>query len=128
MSNRAPLRYTGLPGQNRHVDSESHHARCAILWRHLERYVTPSVKEVTQLLNQWAGGDQGAGEKVLPLVYAELRRIARRSIKRRGPSHTLQTTAVVHEAYVRLVGVSDRRWDSRTHFFWFAAKAVRTIW
>jgi len=89
--------------------------------------MTPSPPEVTELLNQWAGGDQTAGEKVLPLVYAELRRIAKRSMKRRGPSPTLQTTAVVHEAYLRLIGNRGREWESRTHFFGVAAKAMRQI-
>ncbi len=86
-----------------------------------------STREVTKLLNRWAGGDQAAGERVLPLVYGELRRIARRSMKRQGPSHTLQTTAVVHEAYIRLIGDPDRQWESRAHFFGVAAKAMRHV-
>ena len=89
--------------------------------------MTPSAREVTELLNQWAGGDNAAGEKVLPLVYGELRRIAKRSLKRRGTSQTLQTTAVVHEAYLRLVGDRGRQWENRTHFFGVAAKAMRQI-
>jgi len=89
--------------------------------------MTPSAQEVTELLNQWAGGDQAAGQKVLPLVYRELRRIARRSMKRQGASHTLQTTALVHEAYLRLVGASGRQWENRTHFFCVAAKAMRQV-
>ena len=74
--------------------------------------MTSSSREVTELLNRWAGGDEDAGEKVLPLVYGELRRIARRSMKRQGPSHTLQTTAVVHEAYLRLVGDRGKQWEN----------------
>jgi RNA polymerase sigma factor (TIGR02999 family) len=89
--------------------------------------MTSSAREVTELLNQWAGGDEAAGEKVLPMVYGELRRIAKRSIKRRGPSQTLQTTAVVHEAYLRLVGDRGKQWEHRTHFFGVAAKAMRQI-
>jgi RNA polymerase sigma factor (TIGR02999 family) len=89
--------------------------------------MTTSAQEVTELLNQWAGGDEAAGEKVLPLVYGELRRIAKRSMKRRGPSHTLQTTAVVHEAYLRLLGDRGKQWENRTHFFGVAAKAMRQI-
>jgi RNA polymerase sigma factor (TIGR02999 family) len=89
--------------------------------------MTPSAREVTELLNQWAGGDNAAGEKVLPLVYGELRRIAKRSLKRGGSSQTLQTTAVVHEAYLRLVGDRARQWENRTHFFGVAAKAMRQI-
>ena len=89
--------------------------------------MTPSVQDVTELLNQWAGGDQAAGEKVMPLVYAELRRIARRSMNRQGPPQTLQTTAVVHEAYMRLVGDPGRQWENRGHFFGVAAKAMRHV-
>ena len=89
--------------------------------------MTTSVQEVTELLNRWAGGDEGAGEKVLPLVYGELRRIAKRSMKRRWPSHTLQPTAVVHEAYLRLVGDRGKQWENRGHFFGVAAKAMRQI-
>src|SRR5579884_2207172 len=89
--------------------------------------MTTSAREVTELLNQWASGDEAAGDKVLPLVYGELRRIAKRSMKRRGPSPTLQTTAVVHEAYLRLVGERGKKWENRTHFFGVAAKAMRQI-
>jgi RNA polymerase sigma factor (TIGR02999 family) len=86
-----------------------------------------SAREVTELLNRWAAGDQAAGERVLPLVYGELRRIARRSMKRRGSSHTLQTTALVHEAYIRLTGEAGRQWENRAHFFGVAAKAMRHV-
>jgi RNA polymerase sigma factor (TIGR02999 family) len=89
--------------------------------------MTPPAQEVTELLNQWAGGDQAAGEKVLPLVYGELRRIARRFMNRQGEAHTLQTTALVHEAYMRLIGDSGRQWENRTHFFGVAAKAMRHV-
>jgi len=89
--------------------------------------MSPSAPEVTELLNQWARGDERAGEKVMPLVYDELRRIARRSFNRRNPPQTLQTTAVVHEAYMRLVGDPERQWESRGHFFGVAAKAMRHI-
>jgi RNA polymerase sigma-70 factor, ECF subfamily len=87
--------------------------------------VHPRSGQVTDLLNQWANGDNGAGEKVFPLVYRELRRIASRSMNRHGPSHTLQTTAVVHEAYIRLTGDCAKQWENRGHFFGFAAKAMR---
>jgi RNA polymerase sigma-70 factor (ECF subfamily) len=86
-----------------------------------------SASEVTKLLNRWAGGDEQAGEKVLPLVYDELRRIARPRMKRQGPSATLQATALVHEAWIRLAGGSGRQWESRTHFFGVAAKAMRHV-
>ena len=89
--------------------------------------MTSSGQAVTELLNQWAGGDQAAGEKVLPLVYGELRRIARRSMNRQGPAHTLQATALVHEAYMRLIGDSGRQWENRAHFYGVAAKAMRHV-
>jgi RNA polymerase sigma factor (TIGR02999 family) len=91
----------------------------------LEDSVTARTGQVTDLLNQWASGDQDAGEKVFPLVYRELRRIASRSMNRQGSSHTLQTTALVHEAYIRLTGDSSRQWANRGHFFGVAAKAMR---
>jgi RNA polymerase sigma-70 factor (ECF subfamily) len=81
--------------------------------------------EITDLLNQWASGDEDAGEKVFPLVYRELRRIASRSMHRDGTAATLQTTALVHEAYIRITGDSARRWSNRGHFFGVAAKAMR---
>ena len=87
--------------------------------------MTRDAEEVTTLLNQWVGGDQAAGERVFPLVYSELRRIARRSM--RGHLHTLQTTAVVNEGYLRLVGNSGRQWENRTHFFGVAARAMRNV-
>ena len=89
--------------------------------------MTSSGRPVTDLLNQWAGGDRAAGEKVRPLVYGELRRIARRSMNRQGPAHTLQATALVHEAYMRLIGDSGRQWENRAHFFGVAAKAMRHV-
>ena len=88
--------------------------------------MTPSAQAVTELLNQWAGGDRAAGEKVLSLVYGELRRIARRCMHPQGP-HTLQTTALVHQAYMRLVGDSGTQWENRAHFFGVAAKAMRHV-
>jgi RNA polymerase sigma factor (TIGR02999 family) len=87
--------------------------------------VSAPTQQVTDLLNRWANGDQGAGERVFPLVYRELRRIASRSMNRQGTAHTLQTTALVHEAYIRLTGDSARRWANRGHFFGVAAKAMR---
>jgi RNA polymerase sigma-70 factor, ECF subfamily len=87
--------------------------------------VNPRSEQVTDLLNQWANGNQGAGETVFPLIYRELRRIARRSINRQGPPSTLQTTALVHEAYIRLTGDAGKRWENRGHFYGVAAKAMR---
>jgi RNA polymerase sigma factor (TIGR02999 family) len=88
---------------------------------------TLPAQEVTELLNQWAAGNQAAGDTLMPLLYAHLRQIARRYLKRQRGTPTLQTTAVVHEAYLRLTGDTQRRWENRTHFFGVAAKAMRHV-
>jgi ECF sigma factor len=72
---------------------------------------------ITQLLARWGSGDPEAAERVLPLVYGELRRIAARQLRRERDAHTLQATAIVHEAYLRLVGQPGLEWPSRAHFF-----------
>lgn len=82
---------------------------------------------ITQLLAGWSSGDQEAAERVLPLVYDELRRIASRQLRRERDAHTLQATAIVHEAYLRLVGQAGLDWPSRAHFFAFSAHLIRRI-
>jgi RNA polymerase sigma factor (TIGR02999 family) len=82
---------------------------------------------VTELLHAWGAGDTGAGEALAPLVYAELRRQARRALRREGEGHTLQPTALVHEAWLRLGNQHDVRWESRTQFFAIAAQAMRRV-
>jgi len=72
---------------------------------------------ITALLKAWSGGDEQALERLTPLVYPELRRIARRYMQREKVDHTLQTTALVHEAYLRLVDVNIAEWQDRAHFF-----------
>jgi len=84
------------------------------------------TEEITELLNQWGRGDADAGERVFRLIYDELRQIAGRWI-RQGEPHTLQITALVHEAYLRLTGDSGKQWETRGHFFGVAAKAMRHI-
>jgi RNA polymerase sigma-70 factor, ECF subfamily len=86
-----------------------------------------SPQQVTQLLVAWGGGDQAALDELMPLVYEELRRLARRYMGRERPGHTLQTSALVHEAYVRLVGQKDIHWQNRAHFFGIAARLMREI-
>ena len=84
--------------------------------------------DVTQLLHALGEGDRQAAEKLLPLVYQELRRLAARKMHRESPDHTLQPTALVHEAYLRLVGSSGgQHWEGRGHFFAAAAEAMRRI-
>ena len=87
----------------------------------------PNQSEVTRLLGEWRNGDERALEALMPLVYDELRRIADRSLRHERSSHTLQATALVHEAYLRLVGQRDVQWRSRAHFFAIAAQLIRRI-
>jgi RNA polymerase sigma factor (TIGR02999 family) len=82
---------------------------------------------ITKLLQTWSDGDQEAAVRVLPLVYDELRQIASRQLRQERGSHTLQATAVVHEAYLRLRGQAGFEWPSRAHFFAFAAHLIRRI-
>jgi RNA polymerase sigma factor (TIGR02999 family) len=85
------------------------------------------MSEVTQLLNAVSQGDQQATAKLLPLVYEEMRRLARAHMARERTEHTLQATALVHEAYLRLIGDDVPRWGGRGHFFSAAAEAMRRI-
>lgn len=86
-----------------------------------------SRAEVTGLLQAWSDGDQAALEKLMPLVYAELHRLAKRYMGHEHEGHTLQTSALVNEAYLRLVDVHGVRWESRTHFFAVSAQIMRRI-
>jgi RNA polymerase sigma factor (TIGR02999 family) len=86
-----------------------------------------SLHEVTQLLVDWSNGNQAALEKLTPLVYAELHRLAHRYMGREDAGHTLQTTALVHEAYIRLIDQRSMRWQNRAHFFAIAAQLMRRI-
>jgi len=83
--------------------------------------------EVTELLRAWSNGDTGAVEKLTPLVYKELLRLARRNMRNEHPRHTLQATALVNEAYLRLVDVKNIRWEGRLHFFAVCAQIMRRI-
>jgi RNA polymerase sigma factor (TIGR02999 family) len=84
-------------------------------------------KDVTRLLMSWSNGDQTALEELLPLVYDELRRLAALYLRREQPGHTLQATALVHEAYLRLVDQTSVNWQNRAHFFGAAANLMRQI-
>jgi RNA polymerase sigma factor (TIGR02999 family) len=89
--------------------------------------MTSSDQRVTELLQAWGNGDAEALDRLTPLVYAELRRIARSYMRRERPDHTLQPTALVNEAFVRLVKVRQVAWQDRTHFFALAARLMRRI-
>ncbi len=86
-----------------------------------------STKPVTALLQRWRDGDAAALEKLLPLVYNELRRIARQQLRRERPNHTLQPTALVHEVYIKLVDQHSIEWRNRAQFFGVAAQLIRRI-
>ena len=91
-------------------------------------YVTSTPSEqITVLLKAWSGGDDGARDQLFPAVYEELRRVAAAYMKRERQGHTLQTTAVVHEVYLKLVDLSNTSWEDRTHFFALAAQMMRRI-
>lgn len=85
------------------------------------------TSDVTQLLVEWASGDQQALDKLAPLVYRELRRLAASHLRKEHRTHTLQPTALVHEAYLRLVDQSNPDWQNRTHFFAVASHLMREI-
>jgi RNA polymerase sigma-70 factor, ECF subfamily len=84
-------------------------------------------QDVTRLLVDWSNGDQAALDKLLPLVNDELRRLARRYMRRESPGHTLQTSALVNEAYLRLIDQKKVRWQNRAHFYGIAAQLMRRI-
>src|ERR1041385_6095868 len=90
---------------------------------------TPSVSQqrVTELLAGWSHGDNAALAELTPLVYEELRRVAHHHLSGQRPNHTLQTTALVNEAYLRLADQTNPRWQNRAHFFAVAAQAMRRI-
>ena len=83
--------------------------------------------EITRLLLAWRQGDRDALDRLIPLVYAELHRMAERHLRRERPGHTLQPTAIVHEAYVKLIGRQGVDWQDRAHFFAVAAQSMRRI-
>jgi RNA polymerase sigma factor (TIGR02999 family) len=86
-----------------------------------------SSNEITQLLTAWGNGDQNALDQLMPLIYSELHRLAHRHIKKERPGHTLQTSALLNEAFLRLVDQRDVTWKSRAHFFAIAAQMMRRI-
>jgi RNA polymerase sigma factor (TIGR02999 family) len=86
-----------------------------------------SQHRVTQLLRKWSGGDSRALDELTPLVYAEVRKLARSYLRRERPGHTLQATALVNEAYIRLIDQRQVQWQNRAHFFGIAAQMMRRV-
>jgi RNA polymerase sigma factor (TIGR02999 family) len=87
----------------------------------------PASSEITGLLVDWSNGDQSALERLLPLVEKELHRLAHSYMRRENPNHTLQTTALVNEAYLKLIDQKKTHWQNRAHFFGIAAQIMRRI-
>ena len=92
-----------------------------------KKIMETSSQSVSYLLHRWSGGDRAALDQLLPLVYDELHRMARRYMQQQPDGHTLQTTALIHEAYLRLMGQEEKYWENRAHFFGVAAQAMRHI-
>ncbi len=86
-----------------------------------------SSHQITQLLIDWSTGKESALEELMPLVYEELRRMARRYLKKQPSGHTFQTTELIHEAYLKLANGENQKWQNRSHFFGVAAQAMRHI-
>ncbi len=84
-------------------------------------------QEISRILHEWKDDGQDASEKLMPLVYDELRRQAARYLRRERPGHTLQTTALIHETYLKLIGQQNVDWQNRAHFFGIAAQAMKRI-
>jgi len=89
--------------------------------------VDSGKRDVTELLSQWSSGDRAALDSLVPVVYGELRRMAARYLRRERAAHTLQPTALVNEAFVKLIDQRDVRWQNRAHFFGVAAQLMRRI-
>jgi RNA polymerase sigma-70 factor, ECF subfamily len=85
------------------------------------------TRQITQMLKQWSEGNQNVLDTLMPLVYEELRRQASRYLRRERPDHTLQTTALIHEAYLKLIDQRRVDWQNRSHFFAIASQAMRRI-
>ena len=97
--------------------------------RNFSTQMTPdnNSHQISLLLIDWGKGDEYALEQLMPLVYDELRRMARNYMRRQPSGHTFQTTDLIHEAYLKIAGGAQRNWQSRSHFFGVAAKAMRHI-
>jgi RNA polymerase sigma factor (TIGR02999 family) len=87
----------------------------------------PASEEITQLLQGWSDGDEQALGKLTPILYKELHRMAHRYMRQERPGHTLQTTALINEAYLRLIAWKNVRWQNRAHFFGLSAQLMRKI-
>jgi len=96
-------------------------------WYNAAKVMATPETQVSSLLRQWSGGDEQALDRLVPIVYGELRRLAHYHLRCERPGHTLETTALVHEVYLRLCGPGDPQWQDRAHFFAVAARIMRRI-
>ena len=96
-------------------------------WLIIAASVTENLQEISVILKDWSGGNRASADRLLALVYDELRRIAGQYLRKEKSDHTLQPTALVHEAYMRLIDISDISWQDRAHFFAVAARQLRRI-
>lgn len=124
------------PGMRRETSSIDHRIQLRICCQQSVRFLPweegcgfgdPLSHNITHLLREWSDGDERALDRLTPLVYEELRQQAARYLRRERPGHTLQTTALINEAYLRLIDARDVRWQSRAHFFGIAANLMRRI-
>src|SRR5262250_3205703 len=92
-----------------------------------ERTSNLTREDVTRLLKAWNEGDRSAPDKLAPLIYAELRRLARAAMRRENPQHTLETGALINEAYLRLADWKNARWENRAHFYGVASQIMRRV-
>ena len=104
----------------------NHHVEFRVVWLYLALY-SSSVGDLTRILEAAEKGDPNAADQLLPLVYDELRKLAAAKLTQEQPGQTLQPTALVHEAWLRLIGSGDEQWNGRAHFFGAAAEAMRRI-
>ena len=96
-------------------------------WLIIAASVTENLQEISVILKDWSGGNRASADRLLALVYDELRRIAGQYLRKEKSDHTLQPTALVHEAYMRLIDISDISWQDRAHFFAVSANIMRHI-
>jgi RNA polymerase sigma factor (TIGR02999 family) len=116
---------TGQPGKKPVVEAQCYAEPPVQLGKEKAPMVSPG--DVSALLGDWSRGDRNALNQLLPLVYAELRRVAARQLRSERPDHTLQPTALVHEVFIRLVDQRHVEWQNRAHFFGIAANVMRRI-
>ena len=121
-------RTSTFPEKKKHPAAVPNGSRIRVAMNHTSRSVMSEPSSVvTELLVAWSGGDESAFEQLMPVVHAELRRLAGREMRRERPGHTLQTTALVNEAYLRLIDLNGVTWNDRAHFFAMSARVMRRI-